>query len=60
MWTIFKIFIEFVILLLFYVWFFLPQDVWDSSSPTRDGTCIPVLEGEVVITGPPGTSQKIS
>ena len=35
--TIFKVFIEFVtILILFYVLVFLPQDMWDLSSLTRD------------------------
>ena len=37
--TIFKVFIEFVtILLLFSVLFFLLQSMWDLSSQTRDGT----------------------
>ena len=37
MWTIFKVFIEFVtILLLFHVLVFWQQGVWDLSSPTRD------------------------
>ena len=38
MWTIFKVFIECVtILLLFYVlWFFGPGGMWDLSFPTRD------------------------
>ena len=36
-WTIFKVFIEFVaILLLFYVLVFWPQGMWDLSFPTRD------------------------
>ena len=39
MWTIFKVFIEFVtILLLFYVLVFWPQGMWDLSSPTGDRT----------------------
>ena len=38
-WTIFKVLIEFVaILLLFYVLVFWPQGMWDLSSPTRDQT----------------------
>ena len=42
MWTIFKVFIEFVtILLLFYTLFFWPPGMWDLSSPRRDGTCTP-------------------
>ena len=37
MWTIFKVFIEFVTtLLLFYVLAFCPQGMWDLSSLTRD------------------------
>ena len=40
MWTIFKVFIEFIIiLLLFYVLVFWPQGMWDLSSLTRDHTC---------------------
>ena len=36
-WTIFKVFIEFVaILLLFYVLVFWSQTMWNLSSPTRD------------------------
>ena len=39
MWTIFKVFIEFVtVSLLFYVLFFWPQAMWDLRSPTRDQT----------------------
>ena len=42
MWTIFKVFIEFVtILLLFYVLVFWPQGMWDLSSPARDRTRTP-------------------
>ena len=42
MWTIFKVFIEFVtILVLFYVLDFWPQDIWDLSSSTRDRTHTP-------------------
>ena len=59
--TIFKVFIEFVtILLLFYVvgfFFFSPKAcgisaLWPGIEP---GT--PALESEVLTTGPPGTSQ---
>ena len=43
MWTIFKVFIEFVtILLLFYVLFLWPGGTWDLSSPTKDQTCTPL------------------
>ena len=37
MWTILKVFIEFVtIFLLFYVLVLWPQGMWDLSSPTRN------------------------
>ena len=39
MWTMFKVFIEFVtVLFLFYVLIFWTWAMWDLSSPTRDGT----------------------
>ena len=51
MWTIFKVFIEFVtILLLFYVLVFWPRGMWDLSSPTK--------EGGVLTTGTPGKSHN--
>ena len=44
MWTIFKVFIEFVtILLQFYVLVFWPWSMWDLSSLTRDWTCTPCI-----------------
>ena len=44
MWTIFKVFIEFVtILLLFYVLVFWSRGMWDLSSPTRDRTRTPCI-----------------
>ena len=50
MWTIFKVFIEFVtILLLFYVLVFWPWGMWDQTPP-------PALEGEVLTIGQPGKS----
>ena len=43
-WTIFKVFIEFVtILLLFYVLVFWPQGMWDLSSLTRNWTRTPFI-----------------
>ena len=39
MWTIFKVFIEFVAGFLFYVLVFGPQGMWDLNSLTRDWTC---------------------
>ena len=39
MWIISKVFIEFVTeLFLFYILGFGPPDMWDPSSPSRDGT----------------------
>ena len=45
MWTIFKVFIEFVtiLLLFFYVSLFGPGGMRDLSSATRDGTCTACL-----------------
>ena len=44
MWTIFKVFIEFVtVLLLFYVLLFWPWGMWDLSSPARDWTHTPCI-----------------
>ena len=36
--------------------FFLPRGMWDLSSPTKDRTHIPYLEGKVLTTGPSGKS----
>ena len=45
MWTIFKVFTEFVtILLLFYVLGFWLWGMWNLSSLIRDQTCIPCIE----------------
>ena len=36
MWTILKVFIKFVtILLLFYIWFSWPRGTWDPMPPTN-------------------------
>ena len=52
MWNFFKVFIEFVaVLLLLYVLVFWPGDMWDLSSPPRDQTHTPTLEGQVPSTG---------
>ena len=49
----FEIFIEFItILLLFYVLVFWLQGLWDLNFPTRDRSCTPALEGDVLTTGP--------
>ena len=43
-WSILKVFIEFVtILLLLYVLIFWPQGMWDLSSLTRDQTHTPCI-----------------
>ena len=50
MWTTFKVFIEFVtMLLLFYVLLFWQGGMWDLSFLTRDQMSTPALEGEVLI-----------
>ena len=43
--TIFKVFIEFGTLLLFFKknFFFWPRGVWGISSPTKDWTCSPCI-----------------
>ena len=47
MMLIFKVSIEFVIvLLLFYVLVFWPGGMWNLSSPTRDGICNPCIGRE--------------
>ena len=61
--TSFKVFIEFLtILLLFSVLVFCPRDMWDVGSLLPDqGLNLyppPALEGAVLTTGPPGTSQS--
>ena len=44
MWTIFKVFIEFLTAsFLFYVSLFWPQGMWDFSSLTKDWTCTPYI-----------------
>ena len=59
-WNIFKVFIEFVtILILFYVLLFWPCGMWDLVSPSGDWThilCSSVVESEVLATGPGGKS----
>ena len=44
MWTIFKVFFEFVtILIQFYVLFFWRRGMWDLNAPTRDQTQTPCI-----------------
>ena len=45
--------------ILFYALAFWSGGMWDLSSPIRDQTSSPVLKGEDLITGPPGTSLYI-
>ena len=57
MWTIFKVFIEFVrILLWLYVLVFWSQGMWHLISLTRDRTAPPALQDKVLTIGPPGKS----
>ena len=61
--TVFKVFIQFVtvLLLLFFMFCFFGYSACGNlTSPTRDQTCIPVLEGEVSTTRPPGKSLSFS
>ena len=52
MWTVFKVFIEFLTgFLLVYVLVFLA--LRHLSSPTRDLTILSALEGKVLTPGPP-------
>ena len=55
MWTIFKVFIKSVtMLLLFYV--FWLQSTWDVSSSTRNWTHAPWIGSKILTTGPLGKS----
>ena len=60
MWTIFKVFIEFVtILLLFCVFgFFGPKACGILGPPPGIEPIPPALEGKVLTTGPPGKSPE--
>ena len=52
MWTILKVFIEFVtVLLLSYGLVFWPRGKWNLSSLIRDRTHPPALEGELLTVG---------
>ena len=60
MWAIFKVFIEFVtILLLFCVLVFWLWGIWALSTPTRDLTYTPCIEGEILTIGLPGKSSPV-
>ena len=59
MWTVFKVFIEFVtILFLFYVLFFLARRMWILAPQPGIELVAPELEGKVLTTGPPGESRE--
>ena len=61
MWTIFKVFIEFVTrLLLFYALVFWPRAMWDLNSLPGIEPSPPALEGKVLTTGPPGKSPFLT
>ena len=61
MWTILKVFIESVTrLLLFYVLAFWPRGRWDLNSLPGIKPSPPTLEGELLTTGPPGKSLKLT
>ena len=61
MWTILKVFIEFVtILLLFYVLIFWPRGMWDLRSLTRDQTYTPCIGRQSLNPRPPGKSLSFS
>lgn len=45
---------------LWSVWPWLPRGMWDASSSTGVEAMSPVLEGGLLTTGLPGTSQLIS
>ena len=54
-WTIFKVFIEFVT--LSFMFFFWPRGMWDlSSGPGIEPVC-PALKGKVLTTGLPAKSH---
>ena len=59
MWVIFKVFIEFVtILVLFYILFFGHKGCGILTPGPGIKPSSPALEGEFLATGPPGKSQK--
>ena len=60
MWTIFKVLIDSVTLLLFYDFFFDPEACEILAPPSGIKPAHPALEGEVLTTGPPGESLCIN
>ena len=57
MWTIFKVFIEFVTVLLLF-WFFGREACGILAPRPGIEPAPPALEGEVLTTGPPGKSLE--
>ena len=58
MWTIFQVFIEFVTILLRFMFWFFGHEACGILSPLPGiKPSPPALEGEVLTTGPPGKSQ---
>ena len=43
-------------ILFIFIFLAAPHGMWDPSSPTRDQTRVPALEGRFSTTGPPGKS----
>ena len=64
MWTTFKVFIEFVtillLLLFFFCFVFWSQHMWDLSPQPGIESAPPTLEGKTLISGPPGKSPTLS
>ena len=59
MWTIFKVFIECVIIsFLFYAFVFWPQSMWTLAPQPGIKPTPPALEGEALATGPAGKSLE--
>ena len=60
MWTIFKVFVEFVtILILFYVLLFGPEARGTLASQQGIEPASPALGGKVLTTRPPGKSLSV-
>ena len=56
---LFSVFTESLIMLILFMFWFLPHGTWSLSSLIRDGTHTPALEGEVLTTGLPGNSPLL-
>ena len=59
MWTIFKVFIEFVTMLLCFMFLFFGHEAYEIFTPQlRIKPTPPALEGKVLTTGPPEKSPS--